>query len=375
MNLPEASLAFFLTSGSSLKIWDRIGVFDREIAPYNALASRFRHMYIFSYGGREELGYRSKFAENVTILHKARWFPGVLYQLFIPVLYRKILSQCQIYKTNQIYGSFPAILSKFLYHGKLVVRSGYIASLNAKLYRRPRLRRWYTNCLEYLAYRCCDLAFIPTAENARHLAQRYGFLKKKLQVVNNAIDSDLFRPLALEKIYDLGYVGRLEKDKNLLNLLRGITDSHLSVCFIGQGSEKSTLLDFAKEQGIRLTHIDRVSNHQLPEYYNRFTLFVFPSLHEGNPKSLLEAMACGLPVIGCDVVGVRNIIQDQVNGILATTEPAGLRSAIRLVYQNQTLKQRLGSSARDTILKAFDSKTLLQQELGLLSSIINIPNQ
>ena len=370
MNLSKATLALFLTGGSSLSAWDKVGLLDREIAPYNKLAKQFGHIYIISYGDETELRFRPRLAKNISILYKKNRLPSLLFQLILPFKYRVILRGCQIYKTNQIYGSLPALISKIIYHGKLVIRSGYIASLNASLYKRSLVKRWYTNCLEYWAYRLCDLALITTAENAEFLIRRYTFLKKRLKIVNNSIDSGLFRPMAITKKFDIGYVGRLEKDKNLVNLLQAVSGSRLTVCFIGQGPEKKRLLEIANEHHINFTQIDRVDNHKLPEHYNQFKVFVFPSLHEGNPKSLLEAMACALPVVGCDVVGVNNLIQNNINGILTSTNTDGIRQAVDKMFLDKQINLNLGRAARAYVVRQYDIDDIIKKESNLYQVLL-----
>src|SRR3972149_402807 len=60
-----------------------------------------------------------------------------------------------------------------------------------------------------------------------------------------------------------------------------------------------------------------ISNEELPPVLNRYRFFALPSVREGMPKALIEAMACGLVCIGTDVEGINEIIRDGENGFLA----------------------------------------------------------
>ena len=59
----------------------------------------------------------------------------------------------------------------------------------------------------------------------------------------------------------------------------------------------------------------------MPQYYNRCKVYVLCSLYEGNPKTLLEAMACGCAVVGTNVLGIQEIIRHQENGLLVPEQP------------------------------------------------------
>lgn len=353
-----------MTKGMSLQIWHTVGVFEREIAGYIELAKRFNKIFIISYGDSIEKQFQNKLPENIEILYKSGKFRNLFYQFLIPFRFRNQLRQCDFLKTNQIYGSLPAILARiFFRRPKLIVRSGYIASLNAFLYKKSFLNRLLTNALEYLAYRLCNKAFITTKENRDFLVKKYPFLGKKISILNNGIDIDIFKPIETEKIYDIGYVGRLNKDKNLLNLLKAAKRLNLKICFVGRGEEKDNLEKFAQTNNISLKIIDCVENYKLPPFYNQCRIFVFPSLHEGNPKALLEAMACELPVIGCNVVGVKNIIKNGINGLLINPDADSLKKAIiRMSKEDAGLKSRITSNAGKFIKKNYNFHTIIGKE-------------
>ncbi|NQV00082.1 MAG: glycosyltransferase family 4 protein [Parcubacteria group bacterium] len=366
MSLKDTNLTLFLTNKMSLEKWSDSGIFDREIDYYNKLAKHFKRVYIVSYGGTKELLYKKRLAKNIRVLFKNNNFPNIFYQLIAPFKFRKVFKKCAFFRTNQIDGAIPAIIAKLLFRkSNLIVRSGYIASLNAKLYKKNLVQKIYINFVEWLAYRLCNRAFITTKENASYLLNKYNFLKNKLTVLNNAINTGIFKPLNIEKKYDIGYVGRLQKDKNLLNLLKAVNKSNLKICTIGQGEEKNNLLNYARKNNINLTLVDRVENYKLPQYYNQFKIFVFPSLHEGNPKSLLEAMSCGVPIIGCNVIGVSNIISNGLNGIISATDDKSLRKKIGYLLRDNELKNKISLESINFIEKEYSFDFIIKKEIEI----------
>jgi glycosyltransferase involved in cell wall biosynthesis len=88
------------------------------------------------------------------------------------------------------------------------------------------------------------------------------------------------------------------------------------------------------------------------------------------PKTLLEAMACGLAVIGTNIDGTREVIKHGENGILCETDPKSIREAIVRVMEDEGLKQTLGINARKTIEQRFSLEKLTDKELGLYVKLL-----
>src|SRR3546814_21078926 len=82
---------------------------------------------------------------------------------------------------------------------------------------------------------------------------------------------------------------------------------------------------------------------------NAGRIFVLPSSYEGHPKTLLEAMACGAAVIGTDVPGIREVIEDGRTGLLCAPTAAALREAIERLLSDEPLRRRMGGNARQQI--------------------------
>lgn len=126
--LKDKTLALFFTAGISLKTWYDIGSIYREVAIYNELSKYFKHIYFFTYGVEEDLKFKSYLADNITIIPKKYVSNSLIYSFMIPFIHHKILKDVDILKTNQMWGSWSAVLTKLIYRRKLVVRTGYMLS-------------------------------------------------------------------------------------------------------------------------------------------------------------------------------------------------------------------------------------------------------
>ena len=109
-----------------------------------------------------------------------------------------------------------------------------------------------------------------------------------------------------------------------------------------------------------------VPNRELPEWFATATAFVLPSKLEGHPKALIEAMSCGLPVIGTRVPGISGVITDGEDGVLCDPDPLSLRDAIDRVMGDKTQQRQLALRARQTVLERYALDRIVSLEENLL---------
>jgi len=100
-------------------------------------------------------------------------------------------------------------------------------------------------------------------------------------------------------------------------------------------------------------------------------LYVHASLHEGSPpKSLLEAMSCGLPVICSNVPGIDGLIQHQETGWLCGTAPKEIREAIRTVLSDKQLREHMGRNARSVIVEHYSLNVTAPRETDVIKECL-----
>ena len=128
------------------------------------------------------------------------------------------------------------------------------------------------------------------------------------------------------------------------------------------------LKNFAIKYDINAKFLGNIPNHKLPKILNQHELFILPSLWENMPKTLLEAMSCGMPVIGTNVKGISEVIERGKNGILCDTDSNSIRTAIINLMGDEALKQKLGENARRTIVENYSLDNLATKELGLMEN-------
>jgi len=104
--------------------------------------------------------------------------------------------------------------------------------------------------------------------------------------------------------------------------------------------------------------------HDMPAIYQESTIVVLPSVREGLPTALIEAAACGKPLIATDVPGCRDVVLDGVNGILVPVQdPEQLARAIQTLLADRSLRQKYGAASRALVLERFADTEILQKTL------------
>ena len=226
---------------------------------------------------------------------------------------------------------------------------------------------------EKLAYMVADKVITTTKEDENYIVWRYGIDSRRIAVIPNWIDTRLFRPMdEVEKERGrIIFVGRLERQKNILALVKAVkTIPDVKLYIFGSGSlETEVRQEIEGFENIRLMGV--IPHEKLPEELNKSEIFILPSLYEGHPKTLLEAMACGLPVIGSDVEGIRGIIEDGFNVVLCGLDSESIREKILLLASDRGLRERLGRAARRYVVENFSFEKLFLRELEVHRELLS----
>jgi glycosyltransferase involved in cell wall biosynthesis len=365
------NLALFLTYGLSISSWDKIGSLNREIKPYIRLAENFKEIYVFSYGTKEALKYSKLFPNNVKIISKPKFFPNIIYSLLLPIIHFKILSKVDILKTNQMSGSWTAVIAKKIYKNNLVVRCGYEWLQYLEKVKASKLKLKIANLIEKFAYKNANKIIITSNEGKDFIKNKFLVPEDKIVLNPNYVDIDRFKSLDTKKESGrIIFVGRLDPVKNLENLIKGMKGLNASLVIIGEGLLKNSLESLAKSEGVSLEFRGIISQERLPYELNQGEIFVLPSISEGNPKVLLEAMSCGLPCLGSDILSIREIIKDGESGILCQTDVGSIHQALARLLDNTDLRKQLGINARQIIIERFSFEKIIEKELNIYDQIL-----
>ena len=175
-----------------------------------------------------------------------------------------------------------------------------------------------------------------------------------IKVICNGVDTEQFYPFQKKSTGDklkMISTGRLIERKGyryLIEALKG--NNYVELTLIGEGNLSKELKSLALSNKVDVKFPGYIAHEQLPKYLNEADVFVLPSLNEGMANSLLEAMACGLPVIVTDTGGSKELVQG--NGVVVAKGSAEeLRKAIDKYIDSNNLIEKHGNKSREIASK------------------------
>jgi glycosyltransferase involved in cell wall biosynthesis len=365
-------LTLFFTRGVSLQTWDTVGMFEREVAIYRRLQQHGVQVRFVTYGGPEELAYAERLP-GITILCNRWRLRRRTYELLLPWLHAPAFQRSDVIKTNQTNGAEIALRAARFWHKPLIARCGYMWSYNVEREHGPQSKVAHrARSIEEKVFRAAQRVVVTTQSMADNVAKRIPDTSSHIVVIPNYVDTERFTPSFQGFTYDLIAVGRLSPEKNQMALLEAIEPLDMRLLLIGSGQMREVLEQRFGTLNGRVQWQDRVPNNQIPDYLNSARLFILPSHYEGHPKTLIEAMACGLPVIGTNVSGIRNLIRHRDNGYLCEPTPDSIRAAIQEVLADEALQKHMGARARQFALQHFALDQVMQQEMAIIQEVASV---
>jgi len=347
-------------------------MFEREVALYRRLQGRGVQVTFVTYGDASEFGYASRIP-GIRILCNRWGIPRQLYERWLPWLHMPWLRRADIFKTNQTNGAEVALRAAQLWRKPLVARCGYMWSLfAARKEGADSEAARYVRAQETKVFNAADRVVVTADDMKQYVMEQYGIADGQVRVVPNYVLTDLFRPEPENGYHParLCFVGRLEPQKNLFALLESLRGLEIELEIIGTGPQRGALEAAAREKGVKAHFLGNRPHSELPQHFNKAAIVVLPSLYEGHPKSLLEAMACGRPVIGADSPGIREVIRHGETAWLCGTDPASIREAIRELLARPGLRNQLGQNARQFVVENFAIDRIVDLELSLLRELV-----
>lgn len=213
--------------------------------------------------------------------------------------------------------------------------------------------------------------------------------KRPIEVIYRGTDIEVFKCLNInfelkrrlslpDDSLVITFVGWLIKRKGVSDLLKAFStiasrfpEAYLMV--VGEGPERSNLDALSKNIGVekRVIFTGLVKNEDMKSYYSITDVMAFPSYAEGLPNAVVEAVACGKPVVATNVGGIPEVIIPGVNGFLtAVGDVEMLSSNIIRILTDTTLRKRMGEESRRIAEVSFDAKKCATKLIDLFKQVI-----
>ena len=287
-----------------------------------------------------------------------------------------------------------------LLHAYFLPQAGFVAAYSGKYLNVPSVVSIRGNDIERAAFDPAKFSHIMFAlqnassltTNASLLAAKAGALvDRRINIIPNGIDIESFKPLeknltlaaalnlqrkgANEEFVTspvIGFAGELREKTGLQNILRAYAQLNKRQCvtllIVGEvraGDDTRAFEELREAMpNSQVVVTGLVPHSEMPAYYALMDIFVHPSLRDGMPNALLEAMACEQAVIATPVGGITDVIEDGKNGILVPVDdPDRLAESIFDLLSQPVNREALAKSARETVVSRFTVQKELQANL------------
>lgn len=371
---PHIADALVLTACAytSLRTLEEFGLLDRERALYARLFPRFGRIVLVTYGAADAAiapslappGYAGRIdcICNHEELEPARFLAGVPGR--VAALLAEAHTRTALVKTDQFFGGDVAVaiaraLRTTTIRTGLLARAGYHWSWTVAREDGPDSpQAAIAAMLESELCHAADFVIATTPRIIDDLAYRHALPRQKLRVVPNFIISDHPpTPIAQRTPGLVLTAGRLNREKRPDLIIRAIaalpprsrSSAHLLV--VGQGPLLDELRSLARSLNVSAEFRPRLPHRDLLSLMHRCRVYMQCSEYEGHPKTILEAMASGAPVLATRSPGIDSQIIDNTSGLLrdpappAPPNPSALASALDQLLTDDTLANRLGTTA------------------------------
>lgn len=206
---------------------------------------------------------------------------------------------------------------------------------------------------------------------------KLGVDPEKVEVIHNGINTELFTPKPnKEKTNQLLWIGRFIQGKGvkyLINAFKLVLDQHphLKLLMVGKGPLKEDIEEKIIQLGLQdnVTIKEFVPNSEILKLYQNSDVFVLPSLEEGVPRTILESMSCGVPVVCTELPQLLNIVKGC--GITVPTKDShALAEAIIKLVDDEDLSRKLGKNGREKVYKDYSWEDTVKKTVKLYEKLI-----
>ena len=235
----------------------------------------------------------------------------------------------------------------------------------------------YTATGARLTFAAADKILCYTETEKQELVD-LGIKSEKIEVIHNGIDTDLFVP-ARESCFDkqnLLWVGRYAKGKGLDYLIDAFSilktrHPDVTLTMVGKGPDKDHITQKIRDLNLESSIImkDFVPNSEIVDMYQNSSVFVLPSLEEGVPRTILEAMACGIPVVCSRLPQLVDIV-DGCGLLVPLKDSQALADSVSKVLSDSSLAEKFRENGRRNVVENHSWKDTVKKTVQLYKELI-----
>jgi glycosyltransferase involved in cell wall biosynthesis len=214
-------------------------------------------------------------------------------------------------------------------------------------------------------------------ENEKLKLIRLGIDSEKIVIIHNGIDPNIFSPTKKEKYANqILWIGKFVPGKGAEYLIEAFNIlvkewPDLKLLMIGNGPLKEDIKQKIRELDIGNNIIMKefVPNSELPETYQNSDVFVLPSLNEGVPRTILEAMACGIPVVCTELPQLVDVV-DSCGLLVPVKDSQALAEGISKIMSDRDMSQKFGKNGRVKVVENYSWEDTVKKTVQLYEEVL-----
>jgi len=345
-------IAVFFTYDYGVETLIKAGIFERELKVYKNLNKKHDIDFkFFTYDVNNPYVHENfEFVSIYQHINRPKnKYLRLINSFLIPFKLKKNLLDCDLIHQHQLHGVWISLLINFLTKKPLLVRTGYDAyqfSINNK---ENFINRSFNRIITKYALKYADLYTVTSNEDFQFLKNKFNKIKQ-ISIVPNWIEEN--RVNNEKKLTNrILMVGRLEKQKNYLEAINFLEfNNSYTIDIVGTGAERKLIESVANKYNLKINFLENLNHEKLIKLYPKYYYFLSTSIFEGNPKSILEALNSGCIVFASNIANHRELIKDQLNGILYDNIDELIKK-FNLVVQNKVIQERISLNAKNSVKK------------------------
>ncbi|MFM8313593.1 MAG: glycosyltransferase, partial [Deltaproteobacteria bacterium] len=260
----------------------------------------------------------------------------------------------------------------------------------------PRWKRRVYVTIEKLGARFGDFVFTQSAEDAEAAVKERICKTDEVMTIGNGVNVDRFAPRQRDQVNSVrktlgitesgrvvGIVGRLVNEKGYPEFLEAavqVSQRFSDTYFLLVGSRlisdhnqsiDNLLISSKNKLGDRL--ITTGFREDVPELMGAMDIFCLPSHREGMPRTIIEAMLMGKPIVATDIRGSREEVLPEETGLLIPTRSAEkLAEAICRLLSDPEMMKKMGTQGRERALQLYDERKVVSKQLSKIKDLLNL---
>jgi len=316
-------------------------------------------------------GVRQKATEHHRFLHvyrvpyvparMLRTFTFNMFSFFVAI-YLVSKYEVHLVHANDFTSGFFGVLVKHLLNRPLLISAPAFGSRQPEW---PSIVKGLLRFLEELSLKNAGGIFLFTPDDIRYVRTKYRLFGTRIDLLGNGVALERFEAAKPIPLYEINrqitpeskiitFVGRLTKSKGLEVLIRAfaqlVKEENAFLLIVGDGPERSFITNLVVQKGLKDRVVFLGTRTDVDRILRISDIFVLPSLYEGFPVVLLEAMAARKPVVATKVGAIPMIVKDGVNGVLVTPgEPQELSDNLVRLLRDKSLRIELSENACRTV--------------------------